>query len=1326
MVVSRNDIKRKRKDNDTTLDILPESPKRYVYIQLLFVIDFVNYLNDHLQYRTKVHAQRKFAQGSNVNSPAITPIKEIEREKVKCNEVLPSTADLLPIKRPNTDDFLTFLCFRGTNLLPSNLNYFNTANTYGVQNEATSTTETATKSNSVTATITSDNSSSQEKTDRPFIAFGVRKRADPFINNKLEKKRRHALALQALRRKYQEQRMAKIRAVTIEKQAEEGIKKKAKNIAVRTTRSVARNEVTRNPKKIQVLAKRVLITRSPLKTNIKRPLLKQKMCLRSRGRFIPRELTASAKKRPIKVKKIVKLVPSSPAKESSSEFSSDDDQPLVKSLKKTNKIIVKSALKIAKKTAPGPTKPNMMRLTRSTLPLVNQHENSIPRRPPRKTKEAAALYMELLGRKLVNEAEIDDDDASIDSFPELPNVRRTEQREIEMKAKVKSQVKVENKINTRKSSTSTKDGKVEKVLDVTKEKNIDVEKVIIDKEKIKIVKDKINIKEKNLKKKVVKKSLSFTDNEEIETEEKDKNEKGNKKVLRSTKTDTTIKSDTNVETVKKGKCNIISDKIKKDKPDVVDLNKTRIKQNDAPPEKSNKKDKIDVDLDKTKVKPIDAPTDKSKKNKLESQLGSNKKENLQLEVNKTDKKINKKPILDGQSDKIKNDKSDTQTKKVKRKKSDAEVVTEIDDKSKKDCVKESKFEDMEPIFNDSDEEPLVNLTTQKKCIKPTEAESPINPENNIKIVQTDSNKEIKVISKKSLSDDDDFYGFAQTKIKKNIPDTKYTDPLFDISKNNTDLLCKNVRNRSRKEKVNMSNEQIEKWLNDNVLAGECSKKDTDIFEKKFDDDLKHDIKEECKTDNLLLTNTKALEETFSTLSKIKKEKIDVIQPVIKTDQVSKAQLSTSPKLDKNQTPGKYTFQQRRSILSKDRKEISPNTKAFSPENESSVYAFEESEMPVNTPFRSNVRRPSSTATSQSEDDPSKIEDEERKKQNNAKFRLPAIVKPTSIKNQGKQEVSLTLSTDEANNSASIAVQVNLDSDTGFSESNVSMECSTQTDVGDEDGGGHLFYIPLQAGKPNTTNQQIIQGVAVKLGTEGSGGSNQRLVMHAKLVTQRPPLPDKLPVLSSPQKPLAQTSTLMYPPVGTVQPTYRPKPIQESNKSTSPPKSSNDAKSSISDSSTSIEPKMIPSSPSASSSSSAKIYKRAVKPRARSLDMCVPINSTEFPKLNSPAQLVEAPTFHPSEKEFQDPLEFFEKIRPIAENFGICRIIPPANFKPECKVSDDMRFTAYNQHVHKMLHRWGPNFKELMAIRKYLATQSINLTQPPWVIFFCCKIINVTI
>lgn len=38
--------------------------------------------------------------------------------------------------------------------------------------------------------------------------------------------------------------------------------------------------------------------------------------------------------------------------------------------------------------------------------------------------------------------------------------------------------------------------------------------------------------------------------------------------------------------------------------------------------------------------------------------------------------------------------------------------------------------------------------------------------------------------------------------------------------------------------------------------------------------------------------------------------------------------------------------------------------------------------------------------------------------------------------------------------------------------------------------------------------------------------------------------------------------------------------------------------------------------------------------------------------------MEAPTFSPSEEEWSDPLAYINKIRPIAEKAGICKIKPP--------------------------------------------------------------------
>ncbi|XP_069701736.1 uncharacterized protein Jarid2 [Periplaneta americana] len=426
-------------------------------------------------------------------------------------------------------------------------------------------------------------------------------------------------------------------------------------------------------------------------------------------------------------------------------------------------------------------------------------------------------------------------------------------------------------------------------------------------------------------------------------------------------------------------------------------------------------------------------------------------------------------------------------------------------------------------------------------------------------------------------------------------------------------------------------------------------------------------------------------------------------------------------------------------------------------------------------------------------------------------------------------------------STSIAVQVNLDNEPSLdtpSQSVVasdpatpepvpqkSMECSTQTDVTEEeedDSEGHLFYIPLQQ-PPGTgvslaaPSQQLIQGVAVKLGTEGPTGPNQRVIMRAKLVTkppnfnrastgiqdsntlgigrsvlttqhQRPAgmlMMDQKNIYGSAVGAPSTVTTGTYPPVGTVQPTARGRPVvaptnrSDATTDTVPSGPETDAFKTTpgigktsdipsglytqteADSSMKKPLAMVSAKPidkahssmkesrtssnqtgssvgavTASKMSAAKVQakerrgstevnspstsraaagtKRSSQKSKSSSYACRPSNTTVFPHLGSPAQMVEAPIFHPTEKEFQDPLEYIDRIRPVAEKFGLCRVVPPPNFKPECKVSDDMRFLAYNQYVHKMLHRWGPNVKEMTAIKKYLATQSISFNHPPWI------------
>ena len=69
--------------------------------------------------KLKVHAQRKFASSSVNNIAASSPAKSDSKNYDS------TVAELFPRNRPSTEDFLTFLCFRSTKLLPQiNGNYY--------------------------------------------------------------------------------------------------------------------------------------------------------------------------------------------------------------------------------------------------------------------------------------------------------------------------------------------------------------------------------------------------------------------------------------------------------------------------------------------------------------------------------------------------------------------------------------------------------------------------------------------------------------------------------------------------------------------------------------------------------------------------------------------------------------------------------------------------------------------------------------------------------------------------------------------------------------------------------------------------------------------------------------------------------------------------------------------------------------------------------------------------------------------------------------------------------------------------------------------------
>ena len=50
---------------------------------------------------------------------------------------------------------------------------------------------------------------------------------------------------------------------------------------------------------------------------------------------------------------------------------------------------------------------------------------------------------------------------------------------------------------------------------------------------------------------------------------------------------------------------------------------------------------------------------------------------------------------------------------------------------------------------------------------------------------------------------------------------------------------------------------------------------------------------------------------------------------------------------------------------------------------------------------------------------------------------------------------------------------------------------------------------------------------------------------------------------------------------------------------------------------------------------------------------------------TPLDVPSAPVFYPTVEEFEanNPMEYIKKIRPIAEPYGICKIVPPKGWNP---------------------------------------------------------------
>lgn len=64
-------------------------------------------------------------------------------------------------------------------------------------------------------------------------------------------------------------------------------------------------------------------------------------------------------------------------------------------------------------------------------------------------------------------------------------------------------------------------------------------------------------------------------------------------------------------------------------------------------------------------------------------------------------------------------------------------------------------------------------------------------------------------------------------------------------------------------------------------------------------------------------------------------------------------------------------------------------------------------------------------------------------------------------------------------------------------------------------------------------------------------------------------------------------------------------------------------------------------------------------------------------------IIDAPVYAPSNEEFADPVSFIESIRPDAEQYGLCKVVPPEGWDPPFCFDPSTHFPTRRQKVHRL-------------------------------------------
>ncbi|KAL9598684.1 MAG: hypothetical protein Q9219_004353 [cf. Caloplaca sp. 3 TL-2023] len=124
-------------------------------------------------------------------------------------------------------------------------------------------------------------------------------------------------------------------------------------------------------------------------------------------------------------------------------------------------------------------------------------------------------------------------------------------------------------------------------------------------------------------------------------------------------------------------------------------------------------------------------------------------------------------------------------------------------------------------------------------------------------------------------------------------------------------------------------------------------------------------------------------------------------------------------------------------------------------------------------------------------------------------------------------------------------------------------------------------------------------------------------------------------------------------------------------------------------------------------------------RAPALDMTTverrghPMAVRETNKRIRPHALQDAPTFRPTEDEFRDPMEYIKMIAPEGRKYGICKIIPPHDWKPGFAIdTEKFHFRTRRQELNSVEGGTRTNLNYLDQLAKFHKQHGMNLNRFP--------------